>query len=280
MLCAGWTDSAQILYALRTRHGAILSGLECLHYTHEHEGCDMHGHLLNLMIQLPFIMETLDVVMRTNNKSERPAFNQLLQLCSSLNAQLLAWHEKLKIEVHGQLYWTVPSIAKNPADDPNLGSIFPLAFHFPSLKLAQLLLLYWSTLILLFRTTQDIQKRLKRKATSGIATPHPVGQRDRNKSELCSNNNYPPDDRMLHLANNISQSLEYCYHSKNGTLGPQSTIFAVWAAESVYESLSGKRRELTWCSELGNMTAPDSRFDLHVIKFSADGYGTLLTSLL
>ena len=233
----------------------------------------MHGHLMDLMIQLPSIMEALDALpVGTNKTAERPILIQLLQLCSSLNGQLLAWSEQLKTKVCGQLYWTVPSIANNPADEPNLGSIFPLAFQFPSLKIAQLLLLYWSTLILLFRTTQDIQKRLKNQVTSDIATPHPFSLQDTDRSILCQDNNYPPDDRIALLANNISQSLEYCYHSKNGTLGPQSTIFAVWVAESFYKSQSDKSRELAWCSELGNMTAPDSRFDLYIMKFSADGY--------
>jgi hypothetical protein len=269
------------LYALRIRQGSILAGLKCLHYTHEHESYDTYGHLLDLMIQLPSIMEALDILaLSTNKTAERPILTQLLELCSSLNGQLLGWSENLNIEVCGQLYWPVLSVANNPADDPEVGSIFPLAFQFQSLRIAQLLLLYWSALILLLRTTQDIQKRLMRDVTSGIAIPHPFGLQDRDRNELYSDDNYPLDDRIACLADNISQSLEYCFHRKNGTLGPQSTIFALWVAQSVYESQSDKCRELAWCSELGNMTAPDSRFDLYVMKFSADGYGSLLTSLL
>jgi hypothetical protein len=216
-------------------------------------------------------MKALDMIaMSTNKTAERSVLVRLLELCSSLDGQLLAWNEKLKSQVHGQLYWIVPSVADSPADDPVLGRVFPLVFQFPSLRIAQLHLLYWSMLILLYRTIQDIKKKLKRQVTSCTATQHGFGLQDQDKSELCAEHNCPSNDRIALLANNISQSFEYCYRSKNGTLGPLLTIFPLWVAQSFYMSQSDRGRELAWCSELGNATAPGSRFDLHVMKFSGD----------
>jgi hypothetical protein len=216
------------------------------------------------MIQLPSIMEALDKLDR-NKIAERSILIRLLQLCTSLNEQLFTWGEKLKTEVD-HLYWTVPSVADNPADDPVLGRIFPLAFQFPSLTIAQLLLLYWSALILLYSTIQDIQKMLRRQVASGTATQHGFCLQVRDRSKICPDLSCPSSDQIALLANNICQSLEYCYHSKNGTFGPQSTIFPLWVARSFYKSQSDRGQELAWCSELGNMTAPDSRFDLYVMK--------------
>lgn len=217
------------------------------------------------MIQLPAIMELLD------KTAERPGLIRLLQSCLSLNEQLLAWNEKLTHQVHGQLYWIVPSVACSPADDPVLGRIFPLAFQFPSLGIAQLLLMYWSMLVLLYRTIQDIQERLEKQVTSDTSVQQSIGQRDRDRSELSSDYGHPSNEQISLLANNISQSFEYCYRTKSGTHGLQSTIFPRWVAQSFYESQSDRGRELAWCTGLGNMTAPDSRFDIYVMKLGEDG---------
>ena len=122
------------------------------------------------MTQLPAIMELLD------KTAEKPGLIRLLQSCLGLNEQLLAWNEELTRQVNGQLYWIVPSVAHSPADDPVLGRIFPIAFQFPSLGIAQLLLMYWSILVLLYRTIQDLQDRLKKQVTSDTPIQQ---QRDR-----------------------------------------------------------------------------------------------------
>lgn len=223
------------------------------------------------MIQLPSIMEALDkTVVSTNKTTERSVLIRLLELCSSLDDQLLAWNKKLKNQVNGQLYWIVPSVADSPADDPVLGRVFPLVFQFPSLRIAQLHLLYWSMLILLYRIIQDLQKRLKRNVTIYISVNDGFNFQDQGRTQLCLEHKCPSNDRIALLANNISQSFEYCYCSKNGTLGPLLSIFPLWVAKSFYMSQSNRDRELAWCSELGNMTAPSSRFDLHLMKLSED----------
>jgi hypothetical protein len=201
---------------------------------------------------------------KSNNKTaERSALIGLLQICSGLHEQLLAWNQKLETQGHSPLYWMVPSVASSPADDLVLGRVFPHVFQFSNLGIAQLLLVYWSTLILLYRTIQNIQNRLTRMATSGTETQHSLQSRDR--SELGSDHSCSfSNDRIVLLANNICQSLEYCYRSTNGTHGVQLAMFPVQVAQSFYESQSDRGRELAWFSQLGNTTAPDSRFDLHL----------------
>jgi hypothetical protein len=258
--------------AFRTRRTSILAGLEWQRCANEPESHDLYCHLLDLMIQLPSIMEELDMLaMSINKAAERPALIRLLQLCSSLNGQLLAWNKKLENQVQGQLYWMVPSVASSPADDPILGRVFPLVFQFPSLRTAQLLLLYWSLLVLLFRTIQDIQKRLNMQATSETALQTNFAPTYTDRRELCNEQICPSNDQIAVLANNISQSFEYCYRTKHGTLGLQTTVFPLWVVRNFYESQSDRSRELVWCSELGNMSAPDSRFDLHVMKLNGNG---------
>jgi len=203
-----------------------------------------------------------------NKAAERTVLVRLLQISSSLHTQLLAWYENLRKQVNGQPYCVVPSLAHSPADDPLRGCVFPLAFHFPNLTVAQLLLIYWSTLIVLYRTVQDIHKRLGNRAAENLVTQLNLDLEGRNK--ICFERSYPSNSRIAALARNLCHSLEYCYRSKNGTLGLQSTVFTQWVAQDFYSSQPDLWRELKWCTEIGNMTAPDSRFDLHIMKLSSE----------
>ena len=233
----------------------------------EPEGHDLLCHLQDLMIQLPSIMEALDILdAGTNETADTPVLIQLLQLCSSLDAELLAWNEKLKNQVQGQLYWTVPSVANNPSDDLVLGRVFPLSFQFPCLRVAQLLLLYWSMLILLYRTIQHIQERLKSQVSHSTETGLCFALQG-GWNEVYSDNSCVSSTIIAPLANNISQSVEYCYRTENGTHGTQLTIFPLWVARRFYESQLDRSRELAWYSELSNTTAPDSQFDLYKLPY-------------
>ena len=218
------------------------------------------------MIQIPPIMESLDyLAINKNISAERATLTHLLQTCSSLDDRLLVWYEDLRKQVQGPLYWSLPLVARSPADDPVLGPIFPAAFHFPRLSVTQLLLLYWSTQILLYRTIQDIRRKMRSYASKlNVMKESTLLVISSDGDEYCPNHAWPSNDSIAVLARNICQSFEYCYRSKSGTLGPQSTVFPLWVAQDFYASQSDRRRELAWCAEIGNMTGPDSRFDLHV----------------
>lgn len=246
--------------------------------------------LQGLMIKVPYIMEALDIIQapsitRTNDTANRLDLLDLLRSCFQINAQLLTWYRVLQFQVNGELYTVAPAVAQNPADDRILGRVFSFAIHFQSLSLAQLILLYWSTMILLYRIIGDIQKLLREyysitaqnkskkdvfpKSAMGQAAeewsyhgPHSGGLPHLAQSPLL----YPLLESTARFAANICQSVEYCYRSENGTLGLQSTVFPIWAAKDFYASQPSLHREFQWCSEIGNMRAPDSRFDLKVMK--------------
>ena len=203
------------------------------------------------MAQVPPILEAFDMLAwRTYRVTDREILVRLDQVCSNLHTQLLAWCEDLRERAQGQLYWSVPSQAYSPADDQSSDRIFPIAFHFPNLNIAQLLLLYWSTMIVLHRTIQEIRTRMEK---NGIYC-------------ALSGRDAPSNNHIAAFAKNICQSFEYCYHSNNGTLGVQSTVFPRWVIHDFYSSQQDYQRELAWCLDIDKMTAPDTRFDLQVMK--------------
>jgi hypothetical protein len=244
------------------------------------------------MIKVPYIMEAFDILTHKNTSfndiAKRKDLIHLIRSCYHVNAQLLTWHQKLRYELNGEFYTFVPAVAQNPTDDEIRGRVFPFAIQFPTLSAAQLMLLYWSTMLLLYRTIGDIQKLLEVHKDGAMpktpgqdppaaqkSLPHPAEisvYREITSGELplakCPLYSSLPESMGLFAAN-ICQSVEYCYHSKNGSLGLQSTVFPIWAAQEFYASQPALSREWQWCSEIGNMTAPDSRFDLKVMKLNS-----------
>ena len=244
----------------------------------EAERSDLYYHLQDLMIQVPQILETFDTLTITtiDQATLRTVLAQLLQRCTTLHVQLLAWCEALREHVPSQLYSSHPAIAHNPADEPG-SHTFPLAFHFLTLSIAQLFLLYWSSLIVLYRTMQDISLRLAQTlqfpspGKSSLSSPSDQEHSCDDDLDFELSSSFPSTNHIAALARKICQSFEYCYQSTNGTLGVQSTVFPRWVATEFYASRPKYHRELKWCDEVQNMTAEGARFDVRVVKFGEMG---------
>jgi hypothetical protein len=249
---------------------------------------NLFRNIQDLMIQLPPIMEAFDSRATSMNSGTAKTANELslarwLQSCFNLSADLSSWYKLLNTQIPGMLYWTVPCMTQSPADNAIQGPVFPLAFVFANLSVAQLLLLYWSTLILLRRIIQEILQELNQSAIEESNMQDILGNLEiTDNYEPCPDHKfvtgplsypfsslqfYPSDNDIALLANNICQSIEYCYLKRSGTLGVQSTIFPLWVAQDFYASRPDRGRELSWCSEVRNMIGPNSRYDVEVMTF-------------
>jgi hypothetical protein len=119
------------------------------------------------------------------------------------------------------------SSSSNPADTSGTRT-FARAFQFPSLNIAQLLLLYWSALIVLYRIMQDVDKRIakmqfeigKIKNVSNSLLQDSTIESDLGFSQHASHS-IPSTVHIASLARKICQSFEYCYKGTNGTFGIQ-----------------------------------------------------------
>jgi hypothetical protein len=270
---------------------SVLEGQQWQHAVAKTQNPDLFRYLQDLMIQLPLIMETFDSRPTAANSGATKRANRVfltwsLQSCSNLNADLLSWYKHLRTQISRMLYWTVPCMARSPADNAIHGPVFPLAFEFASLSVAQLLLLYWSTLILLYRVIREVLQELEQHSMEESMVHDNLGNLETIDSDESGFNHrfetgqlpcldssskpYPSNKDIALLANNICQSMEYCYLTKSGTLGLQSTIFPLWVAQDFYASQPDRSREMLWCSEVHNMIGPNSRYGVKVMRFAKD----------
>jgi hypothetical protein len=279
-------DDLKVFDALRRRKSTFLADPEWRDNPSKHEPYDLYGELWDLIVDLPSILEQADILSNEAKGSGKFATGlSLYACCRSLYCNLQDWHSELQSQIPGPLYWAIPSSVQNPVDSAGLGMVFPFSLQFQSLHVAQLVLIYWSALALLYNTMHQVYFVLESEyADQWYSDNHMMSQQEESMNrpavETCFSKasekvnsttkwrtTKPPSvEEMIKLSRCICQSVEYCYQTNKGTLGPQSTVFCLWAAKQCFLSQSGYERELSWCSEIKNMNGPDHRFDLKIME--------------
>lgn len=73
-----------------------------------------------------------------------------------------SWSELARRESNSSQNWPEFSSVNNPADDPRLGKVFPIAYRFPDIRKARMCLYCWAGRILLQRTLRLTYKNARR----------------------------------------------------------------------------------------------------------------------
>ena len=194
----------------------------------------------------------------------------LLEQCLKLNEEYDAWYEQLKKDIQPPHYWPEFATMRNPVDKHGEGRVYPVAFRFPNIFLAKLMVDYWALSIILLSTTFHLYLSLKDPCPPDPGQPeHPAGDKDPQARAA------PPIEREIPvpavaknpmmiraLADLIAQSMEYCLSSEMGILGSQWALFGLRAALQTYQYFP-KSRQLRWLQE-----THDRISDQKGVKFS------------
>ena len=189
--------------------------------------------------------------------------------CWKMDADLQQWHEELEHQNPGLLYW--PEFAKldNASDDPEQGKLFPVAFHFSSLRAAHISILYWTTLIVLWSGLTRLYRNISVILEKGTPGSHD-GFVHFNSAHWSANNfcscedpspmichkhfrmrKLPPlehrADWPQYIASNICQSVEYCIQDEMMGLGPAAVSPSlVLVADRLRKEPGYWSRQLLW----------------------------------
>ena len=189
--------------------------------------------------------------------------------CWKIEADLRHFYENLERANHGPLYWPKFSTDDNPADDAEHGKVFPVAFHFPNLKMAFTCMMYWASLNLAWAVLAQVYQLLRTQPDHDSAADsqadglcHLCSEEDgihqncncgdesaSNHATRFNINQLPPLEAridVLSMARNICQSVEYCMQEEMKAMGPAATVIPLLAAIDVLASISHCSRELSW----------------------------------
>jgi hypothetical protein len=206
-----------------------------------------------------------------------PAALKIVDRCWKIEAELRQLFTALENGSPGPLYWPELSTTVNPADDAELGKVFPVAFHFPNLVTAFTCMIYWASLILLWAVLSHVYQLLGALKVHNAATDSPAdtcsschGRAGDNSSHDACNcedkpptpqhtttqfdmNQLPPVDPrvdVLAASRNICQSLEYCMQKEMKGLGTTVTVIPLMAVIDILPNFPHCSRELAWAIAL------------------------------
>jgi hypothetical protein len=204
--------------------------------------------LFDAMVDVPGIQEEFDMLETITHPHE--VFQnrvRLIQRAWAVDSALEKWSELVRQESSPLQYWPEFSLVDNPADDPQLGKVFPIADRFANIRTAQMYLYYWASKILLYRTLRLTYKALREQVNDCTAGKGPpaAGSEDTScdccslaEKEVSSEDNYcgkpscamaflprcPDASTLWENACNIAQSMEYCMSDEMRLLGSQLVV--------------------------------------------------------
>lgn len=225
--------------------------------------------LLDILLEMPEIYHQHDKLNRETCRSEiLPSLINIAELCWQIDSQLNEWYRDFETFVAGPVYWPKLSTSDSPVDDVESGRVFPVAFDFPSYDVAQVMILYWLSLLLVHPILCHMYERLE--SFVGVEL-----------SEMeCSCIKYPtsettdltvamPSICLRHVAmdkvpplgyrtewargaaRNICQSAQYFMQEKLGELGQLVFLPRLLVVRELLVFASGDwTRELSWINNV------------------------------
>jgi hypothetical protein len=200
---------------------------------------------------LDFLSRAPDILRQADKLKDLKSYDLLLtslkivDLCWKLDADLQRFYDHLELSTSGPLYWPKLSTEGNPADDPEQGKVFPVAFHFSNLRMANAVMLYWATCLMLWSGLSQLYNLIPtilidRQTIDYAADPFCYAPpNDLNYGTISDYENsprslnsirfdmtrLPPLDYrvdFMPMVRNICQSVEYCMQDEMLGLGPSS----------------------------------------------------------
>ena len=205
------------------------------------------------------------------------ALNKILEIvarCWEVDAGLERFYAELEAITLGPLYWPELSKEKSPADDEDLGKVFPIAFHFLNLSTADTLMFYWATLLmlwsglcLLYQAIPDLDLNCQEIDCSCTLCKDKTIEGGNAHIRRFDMTQLPPLNHrsdFVSVAWNICQSVEYCMQDSMLGLGPASVTAPLQIVIETLKEIPGYGREVFWAKEVLDRV---TRRGLRILKY-------------
>ena len=213
-----------------------------------------YGALLRMITTLPSVLEKIDAGQDIVGGEEEAGWMGLLGVCQKLEVAFLDWFERNMDQNPAHQTWTAVSNGTCMLLDPDHLDLDPNV-EFPSLYVARIYLLYWTSMILLYESLITIHKNLGRDAAVDPLTTTIPGP--------TSFLHYNPTARAFALK--IRFSVRYCLRPGHGIIGKSIIMLPLWIARKTLRSCDDD--EAKWCDRMiETLGMRDISFGLKVKK--------------
>ena len=193
-----------------------------------------YGALLRMITTLPSVLEEIDEAQETVDCEEEARWIGLLGVCQRLETAFLGWFERNMEQNPARQTWTGTSKETCMLLDPDHLDPDP-DVEFPSLYVARIYLLYWTSMILLHESLITIHENLGLDAVVdplSTTIPGPT-----------SSLHYDTAARAFALK--VRYSVRYCLRPGHGIIGKSIVMLPLWIARKDLRSCGDV--EAKWC---------------------------------
>jgi hypothetical protein len=203
------------------------------------------------------LQQSDEISHETNPTVLQDGFLDNIAKCLKVESAFRGLYENFEKSVSGPLYWPELSTLESRLDDPRLGKVFPVSFHFPTFFVAQLMTTYWScTMAVHHQLRYSYDKLAAIESSTALAsttgsllwpTSTDNGLHSAVPSDLRSREH---SNKVETLATNICQSVEYFLQDKMGGLGPLVLFTSLRECKNCLESVPKDwSREISWITD-------------------------------
>ena len=227
--------------------------------------------------KVPAILQRSDVVFAETDAAARAdGLRESTARCLEVDARLHALYDDFDKSISGPLYWPQLSGVDGPAEDAALGKIFPVSFFFPAFPVAQALIVYWLSLMVLHGQLARNYGQMARAAAMATARGAPPGDGDGGggSAEAYGARARQSLATMEANARCICQAVEYMLQETMGWLGTYAMLSPLAGTLNCYQQAFGERRarEAAWIQHFMHQIEGRCNFEAKSL-WEADGDG-------
>ena len=181
--------------------------------------------IIDCVAHIPRLFHQLNFFEHLSPEDQRLLGLRLMAEFQSLDTTLQNIYSTLNDSVEGPLYWSALSRHYDPAGGPMEGPFFPVAFHFPNVKTAGHLMMYWATCALLWTGWREIYESLE---------------------QLGENLSPPLPSDALPMITNVCQSAEFCLDETNQLMGAFIVSTPLAICKAILSNKARHQQHFAW----------------------------------
>ncbi|OAP56610.1 hypothetical protein AYL99_08722 [Fonsecaea erecta] len=213
-----------------------------------------YDRIYDFLASAPELRKQGEMLEHLNPCGKLQLATEMISKCWKLDAELQSVYDCLEKNHHGPLYW--PELARDKSLDLESkdGMLFPVAFHFPNLSIANTVIIYWGVQAILWQGLWQLYQVLaevhaKSEEAGGFAQSDVGGDTRSPTSTLGNCLHFPPLEHRADFAapcRNVFQSAEYCLQDNMLDQGPKCIAAPLRMAIETLQPFPQYRREVAW----------------------------------
>lgn len=231
---------------------------------------DSVDRIYDFLIRAPALRGKGESLQFLDNHSRLHAATELIWKLWDMDAELQAVYDNLEKSHDGPLYWAELAKNKGLHGDPEEGLLFPVAFHFPGLAIANTLVIFWGVQAILWHGMSQLYGLIT-ELQIHFADAAKVNDEDgieEPKAEAVSTLfRYPALEHRADFAapcRNIFQSIEYGLQEDMLDQGPKCVAGPLRIGYETLLEYPQYKKEIEWAARAQEMVQNRS---LRLLKY-------------